>query len=320
MNYNNSHFKANNQLWVEKYRPKNLDEYIGDKELKEKINKIFSSQEVPNIIFHSSSGTGKTSLSNLIIQYVNCDYIYINASNENGIDTVRETIDEFCTTSSFKPVKIVWCEEFSEFTTAGQNALRAVIEKHSRKVRFIFTCNSVEKIIDPIKSRCQEFEIIPPNQKQVVEKCVDILNKEKIDFELDEVENTVKFTYPDVRRAINSLQINTIDKVLKLDKEFFKLLSYQNQIIEILKNVKERNALEKVNEIRQLLADTRVKNFATLYRYLYDHVDVFCKDQIISAILTISEGQLNDVHAVDKEINMIATILKLIELKTEKNK
>lgn len=301
-------------LWVEKYRPKTLDEYIGNRELKEKAKEFIDKQDINNLLLEGPAGTGKSSLGNLLVKHIACDFKYINASNESGIETVRTTIMQFCTSTGFSPLKILFLDEFSEFTPTGQMALRSIMEQYSKYTRFILTCNSVERIIEPIRSRCQEFKVLPPTKEEVIDRCTKILEKEKVEYDPDELIATVNFGYPDIRKCIQLLQQQTINGVLKLNKDFYRLLKYQDDIVSILKTVNESNHLNKVTEIRQLLTDSRVKNYNQLYRYLYDNLDLFSpKEKMIRIICHIQEGLKYDSFIADKEINVVSTLIRISE-------
>jgi DNA polymerase III delta prime subunit len=313
MAYNKGFFKENTSIWVDKYRPKILADYIGNTEIKEKFETFISKQDIPHLLFEGPAGTGKSSLANLLVKEINCDSKYINASDA-GIDTVRTDIMKFCTTAGFSPLKVMVLDEFSEFTPQGQNALRSVMEQFSTHTRFILTCNSVERIISPIRSRCQEFRIVPPTKEEVIKTCKKILDKEKIDYELHELESTVDFNYPDIRKCIQVLQQQTINGVLKLSKEYFKLLKFQEDIIDILKSVNDKNIYDKVTDIRQILADARIKNYSLLIRKLFEKIDIYCtKQKIIRVIGKLQEGQKNDPFVPDKEINIVSTICDICE-------
>ena len=303
-------------IWTEKYRPLKLEDYITSGDFREKFENFIKTQSISNIILEGSAGGGKSTLSNLLVSSIDCDIKMINAAEERGIDVVREDIKKFLSTSSFSPLKILVLEEFSEFTPDAQNALKSMLEMNTDTTRTIITCNSVERIIEPIRSRFQEFKIIPPSKAQIEERCKYILNKEKVSYEIEEVKQVVKNFYPDVRKVIQYLDQQSINGELKLDKEFFKLLKYEKKIVEILSGVTKDNLFIKVNDVRQLIADTRIRNFITLYQYLYEALDDYIpKDKIIGAILIIQEGLRADTFIADKEINMISTLVKLLDLK-----
>jgi DNA polymerase III delta prime subunit len=188
------------------------------------------------------------------------------------------------------------------------------MEKYSQHTRFVMTCNSVERIIEPIRSRAMEFKILPPSKDKVYERCAFILKNEGVEYDELEMKQTVDFAYPDVRKCIQSLEQQTINGVLKLNKEFFKLLRYQEKVVAICKGVKESNLEESVTTIRQMLADARIKNYAQLYRYLYDKLDEYCPgNKILKVIFQLEEGLKYDTMIADKEINVVSTILRIFE-------
>jgi len=311
-------YKYHDGIWVEKYRPKTFDEYITTSDTKEKFNKYIVEQNIPNLIFEGPPGTGKGTAANILVKALDCEVKYINAAQNNGIDIVREIISNFCTTSSFSKIKILVLDEFSEFTIQGQFALNALMELYTEHVRFILTCNAVENIIPKIRSRCQEFRIIPPTKEQVKARCEHILETEGVDYEDMELDEIVKHNYPDIRKVIQYLDQQSVGKVLKLDKEFFKLLKYEQSVVNILKTTNSSNLSANINKIRQLLADNRIKNYLTLYQYLFEKIDDYAKDnKLISIIFKIQEGLKSDAFIADKEINMIATIMKIMEVLAE---
>ena len=265
------------------------------------------------VVSHNSS------LANILVKNLDCEVKYINAAQNNGIDTVREEILSYCTTSSFAKFKIIVLDEFSEFTPQGQLALNAVMEQYSTHVRFILTCNAVENIIEKIRSRCQEFRIVPPSKAQVKIKCEFILKAEKIDYEDEDLDEIIRSKYPDVRKIIQYLNQESVNGSLKLDKEFYKLIQYEKEIVEIIKNTTEKSLHENINKIRQLMADNRVKNFLSVYKGLFEKIDEYCPaNKILPVIFTIQDGLKNDSVIADKEINMVATLLKILEIVSQK--
>ena len=165
-------------LFVEKYRPQSVDSYVGNQEFKDIVSLYIAENDIQNLLLYGPAGTGKTSAAKLIVNKIECDYIYINASDERGIDTIREKVVGFASTMSFKPLKVVILDEADYLTIQSQAALRNVMEQYSRNTRFILTCNYVEKIIDPIQSRCQVVNIIPPSKIDIALHLVSILEEE----------------------------------------------------------------------------------------------------------------------------------------------
>ena len=178
----------NHSLWVEKYRPNKLENYIGNEHLKSKVKRYIDDQDIPHLLLYGRAGTGKTTLAKLIIKNVECDYLYINASDENSVDAVRFKIRAFASTVGFKDMKVVILDECDYLTPNAQAALRNVMETFSKHCRFILTCNYVERVIDPIQSRCQSYKIVPPKKSDVARHMVNILDTEKVKYDLDDVE------------------------------------------------------------------------------------------------------------------------------------
>ena len=265
--------QVNNSLWVEKYRPRTLDEYVGNDHLKEKVSDYLKSGEVPHLLFFGKAGTGKTTLAKLIVNSINCDHIIINASDENNVDTVRNKVKNFASTIGFKDSKIVILDEFDYMTPNAQAILRNLMETFSRHCRFILTCNYVEKVISPIRSRTQEFQIVPPTKKDVAVQISQILTKENIRFEPKDLVPVIDAGYPDIRKIINTCQLNSSKGVLKIDTNSVTDSDIKSKIIEILKSNDAKP--NKWKTIRQAVADSRVQDFSEMYSYLYEKVDEY---------------------------------------------
>ena len=176
-------------LWIEKYRSQTLQQYIGNDAVKTRITDCIAKNDIPHFIFAGSAGTGKTTLAKLIVKNIQCDYLYINASDENGIDTIRDKVKGFASTVGFKSKKIIILDEFDYMTPDAQAMLRNLMETFSQHCRFILTCNYVEKVIDPIQSRCQSFQIVPPTKKDVAMQISKILKNEAVEFEIKDYFN-----------------------------------------------------------------------------------------------------------------------------------
>ena len=185
-------FNKKHTLFTEKYRPDTLEGYIGNDDFKTSLQQWISTNDVPHLLLCGGAGTGKTTAAKLIVNNINCDYVYINCSDENGIDTIRDKVKSFASAATFKPQKVVIMDEADFLTINAQAALRNVIETFSLTTRFIFTCNYVERIIDPIQSRTVVFELTPPSMKEVAMKCLQILDKEGIKYQRSDVGNIVK--------------------------------------------------------------------------------------------------------------------------------
>ena len=186
------------------------------------------------------------------------------------------------------------------------------METFSRHCRFILTCNYVERIIDPIQSRCQSFQIVPPSKKEVAIHLSDILTKENVKFEVDDIATIINGAYPDIRKVINTSQRQVINGILRMDAREIILNDYKLQILEILKSSKSKK--ETFTEIRQILADAKVTDFADFFRLLYDEVDSYGSGHIAECILVIAKYELSDAQVVDKEINVMAMIIELLRV------
>ena len=298
-----------NTLWVEKYRPTTLENYIGNEHLKQKVSAYLESNDIPHLLFYGKAGTGKTTLAKLLIKNIECDYLYINASDENSVDTVRYKVKEFASCIGFKPMKVIILDECDYITPNAQAALRNIMETFSQHCRFILTCNFVERIIDPIQSRCQSFQIVPPSKIQVAKHLHNILVQENIMDPPEDIKILVETGYPDIRRVINSAQRNIVNGKLKLDTSSIIQNDYKLKLLKILETQNKKNAFK---EIRQLLADNHVTDFADLFRLLYDEVDVYGKGHVAECILIIAKYELSDVQVPDKEINAMAMLIELL--------
>ena len=296
-------------IWAEKYRQTSLDTYIGNEHLKSKVEIYLKSGDIPHLLLFGPAGTGKTTLAKILSNSIECDCLYINASDENSVDSVRNKIKNFTSTIGLKDLKVVILDEADFVTPQGQAALRNLMETFAKHSRFILTCNFVERIIDPIQSRCQTFQVIPPNRKQVATHVYNILREERIDFKIDDIALLVNSGYPDIRRVINSAQRQCINGELVIDKQSIIENDYKLRLLEILKTQDRKSAFKN---IRQLLADSQVKDYADLFRLLYDEVDSYGKGHIAECILVLGKYELSDSQVVDKEINAMAMIIELL--------
>ena len=294
------------ELWVEKYRPITLEEYVGNETIKNKIADYLKQGSIQNLLFHGVAGTGKTTLAKLIAKNLNCDLLYINASDERGIDTIRDKIIPFASSMSFNDVKIVILDEADYITPQAQATLRNTIESCSKTTRFILTCNYLERIISPLQSRCQTFEIIPPSKQEVDNKCQDILMEENITYtDIHEVINT---HYPDIRKIINTLQGSVVDGRIKIDSTSLKNTQLGGLIVDAL--IRK----DKLSEIRQIIADSGSREFDDLFKYIYDKSSTLFGDKEGEAILIIAKYQYEYTFVLEKEICIAAMLKKLLEI------
>jgi len=302
--------EINNSLWVEKYRPRKLTEYVGNEHLKQKVSDYLQSGEVPHLLFFGKAGTGKTTLAKLIVNSINCDYIIINASDENNVDTVRNKVKGFASTIGFKDMKVIILDEFDYMTPNAQAILRNLMETFSKHCRFILTCNYVEKVIDPIQSRCQTFQIVPPSKKEVAVQISQILGKEEVSFKPQDLVPIIDSSYPDIRKIINTCQLNSSKGELKLDTTSVIDSDIKSKVVDILKSKNDKR--NKWKNIRQAVADARIQDFTELYSFLYEKVDDYGSGNTSNIILILSESQHKDALVVDKEITFMSCIIQIV--------
>ena len=294
-------------LWVERYRPQDLSTYVGNEHLKTKVERFLDDGNIPHLLLYGRAGGGKTTLAKIIVNNTECDYLYINASDERNIDLVRDKLKTFASSVGFKPMKVVILDEADYLNVnSAQPALRNLMETFSAHCRFILTCNYVEKIIDPIQSRCQTYKIIPPSKKEVAVHAKNILEKENISFDLDDLALVVTAGYPDLRKVINELQRMSINGKLSIDKDGMIHNEFKLQFLDAIRNG------ESIGTIRKMVADSNFTEYTELYRLLYDEVESFGVDKMPEIIADISKGSYQDVLVVDKEINFIATVSQIL--------
>ena len=295
-------------LLVEKYRPTVLDEYVGNEHIKKTISQYLEQNDIQNLIFYGPAGTGKTTLAKLITKNLNCDYLYINASDERGIETIRDKVSGFASVASFKPLKVIILDEADFLTIQAQASLRNIIETFSRTTRFILTCNYIERIIDPLQSRCQVLKIVPPTKKDVAKHLNWILQQEVVMHDVNDLVPLVNQCYPDLRKCINTIQLSIQDNALKLDQS---VLVSSNYMIQVLKELAGKKSWKA---IRQIIADANVQDFEELYRYLYNHAHIFASGKEGMVAYYINEYSYQSNFRIDKEINCMALINQLINV------
>jgi replication factor C small subunit len=297
-------------LLVEKFRPTKLENYVGNEHIKTTISQYLGQNDIQNLIFYGPSGTGKTTLAKIIVKNLDCEYLYINSSDERGIETIRDKVSGFASAASFKSIKVVILDEADFLTIQAQASLRNVIETFSRTTRFILTCNYVERIIDPLQSRCQVLKIVPPNKTDVARHLASIMEQEGVSFDSEDLKSIVLQFYPDLRKCLNTIQLSTQDKKLTIDKSVLVSSNYMTQVVKLLSQPKP-----KWNEIRQTVINANVQDFEEFYRFLYDNSSIFAPGNEGMVAILINEYSYQANFRIDKEINCAALIAKLIELK-----
>ena len=300
-------------LWIEKYRSQTLEQYIGNDAVKDRIADCIAKNDIPHFIFSGTAGTGKTTLAKLIVNNIKCDYLYLNASDENGIDIIRDKVKGFASSASFNPLKVIILDEADFLTQPAQAALRNIIEEYSINTRFILTCNYIERLIEPLQSRC-EINILKPPTKGGVAKhiCTNILDVEKITYEIKDIAQVVNTFYPDIRSIIKVLQQNTIldhlsgENILVIDKIDD---NWCKQLVQIL-NKRDKDAWF---QIRQLVADSQVDDFQIAYRYMFEHMPEFSYGNDANLSVILDDFIWRSSVVPDKEINFAAAIAKILE-------
>lgn len=308
---------SENSLLVEKYRPSKLENYVGNENIKNVVGQYISQNDIQNLIFYGPAGTGKTTLAKLIVQNLDCESLYINASDERGIETIRDKVQSFASVASFKPLKVVILDEADFLTIQAQASLRNIIETFSRTTRFIMTCNFVERIIDPLQSRCHVLKIVPPTKVDVAKHIAGIMEKEGISFNREDLKTIVNQYYPDLRKCLNTIQLSTttnevkgeIDKYLNIDKSVLVSSNYIDLVIGELKGKADFKA------IRQIIADANVDDFDELFRALYEKATEYLPGKEGTVAILVNEHQYKANFRIDKEINAMSLISNIINNK-----
>jgi DNA polymerase III delta prime subunit len=300
----------NHTLLTEKYRPQSLSDFIGSEEIKQRIQSQLDSNNIQNYIFYGPAGTGKTTLAKIIANTANCEYILINASDERGIDTVREKIVGFASTRSFAPLKLIILEEYDSVGEIPQKAMRHIIEEYSSNTRFIFTCNYLEKIIDPIQSRCQVINIVPPSKKDIAVHLDTICEEEIIKITGQQITEIVHKCYPDIRKMLNIIQAGNYNGTFNLDNGLIIMADYIDQIIDELKQSKPN-----FNTIRQIITDSEDTTYTSLYKTLFDRATEYLPGKEGSVAILVNKYQYQAQTSIDKSINVLAMLYSIIKLK-----
>ena len=298
-----------NTLFNEKFRPTTLEHFVGNQHVKDTIQRFLDQNDIPNMLFYAPAGTGKTTLAKIIVKNLDCDYLMLNASDENGIDTIRDKVKGFASAASWKGIKVVILDEADFITIQGQAALRNVIETFSRSTRFILTCNFIERIIDPLQSRCQVLKIVPPTKMDVYNHLTWILTDQlSLTYTPEDIKNLIVKYYPDMRKMLNVLQMSVKDGIIELDET---VLTSNNYIKEVLKELAGKKSWIS---IRQIIADSNVKDYEELYRSLFEYAPKYAPGKEGSVAIILNEHLYQANFRIDKEINIASCIAKIIEV------
>ena len=301
-------------LWVEKYRSKSVENYVGNEKIKSIIQTAIEKNDIQNMILYGTPGTGKTTLAKLIVNSLNCDYLYLNASDEKGMDVMRDKVKGFASSASFKPLKIVILDEADFIRVDSQALLRNVIETFSLNTRFILTCNYIDRIIDPLQSRCKVLEIVPPSKAEVAKHVSKVLDTEQVQYKLEDLATIVNKFYPDIRKILNTCQFSLNNNILSIDSSSLVSNIYIDKVIDELKKPNSSS----LKNIRQIIADSNTENYDELYKMLYGKIDEFSLGNEGEIIILLEEYLYHSSFRLDKEINVVACLARILQLITKK--
>jgi replication factor C small subunit len=295
-------------LWVEAYRSQTLEQYIGNDAVKNRISDFIKTNDVPHLILAGTAGVGKTTLAKLIANNIKCDYLYLNASDENGIDVIREKVKGFASSAGFNPIKLVLLDEADFLTQPAQAALRNVIEEYALNTRFILTCNYIERLIEPLQSRCEIHRLTPPSKTEVAKHvCTNILDKEGIEYDIQEVAKVINQHYPDIRSIIKNLQAGVRDNKFIFTQEN---IHWHNSIVSILQKP-DKNSW---NQMRQIILDSQSDDYQALIEHLFENIDKFGKGHEAEIAIELDDTQWRSRAVPDKEINIVAMLSKILRI------
>lgn len=302
------------ELWVEKYRPKTLDEYVWrDEHQRKQVESWVKEKSIPHLLLSGSPGIGKTTMAKMLMNEIgieDADILEVNASRETGIDFIRDKIIPFVSMIPWGPFKVVLLDEADRLSPQAQDSLKGIIEEYSNFARFILTCNTPNKIVPALHSRCQQFHFTKLDQTEYTARAATILVEENIDFDLDTLDSYVKVAYPDLRKCINLLQQNSQDGTLHSPNQSDAgTAEWKFEMVELFK-------AGKINEARKLLCGKlRADEIEEVYRWLYDNIEIFGDiEKQHQAILIIKQGLVDHTLVVDPEINLAAMMIKLSRL------
>lgn len=302
---------SNEYIWVEKYRPKTLAEYIGNETLKSNAQQWIDKQQIPHLLFHSRKpGSGKTTLAKILTTSIKCDVLSLNASKERKIDDIRYKVNSFAMSAGFNSLKVCFLDEADKLTADAQLALRNVMETYASHCRFILTCNYANKLDETLISRCQDYHLQPPSVKDVARHLTEILDKENVKYDLQDVKTLMKY-YPDIRKIIQTAQQNSMSGTLTISEE--QILESDGKL-KLLENLSSnKSGKDKLVACRQLLADLNVNDYQEYYDYLFEKLDDLNATSKANIILALADYQFKDAFCANKEINFAACLVEILK-------
>ena len=300
------------ELWVEKYRPKKISEYVfRDEAQKTQVKSWIASNAIPHLLFSGGAGTGKTTLAKVLLNELGVDdgdVLFINASVENGVEHIRDKINNFATLMPYGDFRYVLLDEADYLSPNAQAALRGVMERYSNSCRFLLTCNYPHKIIDAIHSRCQGFHIEKLDKIEFTARVAEILVTENIEINLETLDLYVAAEYPDMRKCIGLCQQNSQEGKLKQPHvEDLGSTDYKVQMIALFRD-------GKIDAARKLICkQASVEEYEDIYRHMYENLQYWGNDVEIQkrAVLVIRNALINHVAIADAEINLSACCIEL---------
>jgi replication factor C small subunit len=295
----------------ERWRPSTLEGYICDDNLREKIKGWIEKQEIPMLGFFGKAGSGKTTLAKILAKNIDCDYLYLNAADKRSMDDIRNEILPFISSISFKSApKIVILDEVTHTLAASQVLLLNIIETYSSNARFILTGNYPERLIDPLRSRLEEYNIVPPSKKIIAQHLDKLLTESSIQYELKDLGTIINTYYPDIRRTINNCQKHIVDNKLSIPENLKSNVNFENELI----NLMSKSTKNTFNQIRQLIVDYDISDFDGVYVKLFNQSKNFCPGMEGAIAIIVNEHMFQSNSVLDKEICFMACIAKILDV------
>lgn len=302
------------ELWVEKYRPRSVDDYVWiDQDQKHMVETWIGEKYIPHLLLAGTAGSGKTTLAKVLERELGVDpaeFLHINASRDNGVDFLRNKINNFCSTMSMGPFKVVLLDEADYITPPAQGILRGMLEQYHEGVRFILTCNYPNKIIPALHSRLQTITFKTLDETDFTRRLATILVTEGVELDADTLSLYVKACYPDLRKAINTVQMRSTSGKLEAPKQEDAESDYKLAMVDLFRQGRIREARNLI--IKQI----SLEEYEDMYRFMYRNLDLWGNDVDTqdSALLLIRKGLVNHSMAADPEINLSATFVELERL------